>query len=208
MKKTTQINHFLHDRLIAYRKVMHVFFTLLLISSSTLLISKTNTMRASFAFKGDTILLPSPNGENLLFYLQRNPNANTVIYELNYTKEGSLNPENPVIGSWIRYSEQGQHKELNSIEKKFAYGVQSKFLGKDEYEIRLAAYKKLPMYLKKAASDKKYHMYVHINNKQLLLKRVFVGVKGGSLWFPKVQYIDLFGTDASSGKELIHRIKI
>ncbi len=156
----------------------------------------------------DSIPLPCPKGSNLLFYLQRDPDANTVIYELNFKKDGSLHPENPVSGSWIRYSEQGQHKELNSIEKKFAYGVQSKALGKDEYEIRLAAYKKLPMYLKRSASDKKYRVYVLVENKQLLLKRVFVRVKGGSFWFPKVKYIDLFGTDALSGKKLMHRIKI
>ena len=81
-------------------------------------------------------------------------------------------------------------------------------MGKDEYEIRLAAYKKLPMHLKRFANDKKYYVYVLIENKQLLLKRVFVRVKGGSFWFPKVQYVDLVGTDALSGKELIHRIKI
>ncbi len=156
----------------------------------------------------DTTPLPCPKGSKLLFYLQRDPDANTVIYELNFRKDGSLHPENPVVGSWIRYSEQGQHKELSCIEKKFAYGVQSKALGKEEYEIRLAAHKKLPLYLKRSVNNKKYYVYVMIENKQMLLKRVFVRVNGGSFWFPKVQYIDLFLIDSLSGKEITHRIQI
>jgi Domain of unknown function (DUF4833) len=125
-----------------------------------------------------------------------------------FRKDKSLYPENPVIGSWISYSERGQDKELSGIEKRFAYGVQSRALDKGEYDISLAAYKKLRMYLKRSINDKQYYVYVPVENKQLLLKRVFVKVNGGSFWFPKVKYIDLFGIDPSSGEELVHRINI
>ncbi|WP_316810229.1 DUF4833 domain-containing protein [Pedobacter heparinus] len=151
--------------------------------------------------------LPTPKGNNLLFFLQRNPDANTVVYELNYEHDGTLSPKNPIKGSWIRYEEAQQFKALTHMEKKFAYGVQSKAIGEDEYEIRLVAYKKMPMYLRKSETDQKYHIYIKDEGKNLLLKRVFVRVKGGSFWFPKVQYIDLITINSATGIEILKRIR-
>jgi sterol desaturase/sphingolipid hydroxylase (fatty acid hydroxylase superfamily) len=150
--------------------------------------------------------LPTPKGENLLFFLQRNPDANTVIYELNFEKDGRLNNKKPVKGSWIRYEEDGKFKELTAIEQKFAYGVKCKSLGNEVYEIRLVAYKKLPLYLKRSESDSKYRIYIKNEGKDLLLKRVFVRVNGGSFWFPKVEYIDLITTNSATGIEFLKRI--
>jgi hypothetical protein len=36
------------------------------------------------------------NIPNLLFYLQRDPDANTVIYQLNLTEQGELNEAEPI----------------------------------------------------------------------------------------------------------------
>jgi hypothetical protein len=51
-------------------------------------------------------------------------------------------------------------------------------------------------------------MYIKNGNDNLLLKRVFVKVDGGSFWFPKVQYIDLITAHSETGKEIIKRIAI
>ena len=150
--------------------------------------------------------LPIPTGKNLLFFLQRTPDANTVIYELNFKDDGAIDDRNPVKGSWIRYADNGKCKDLTSIEKQFAYGVKSKALGNDQFEIRLAAYKNIPIYLFKAHADQKYYIYIKDEGKNLLLKRVFVKVNGGSFWFPKVAYIDLFTVHSETGKEFLKRI--
>jgi hypothetical protein len=160
------------------------------------------------AVEAETSALPTPIGENLLFFLQRNPDANTVIYELNFKSEGVLDRENPVKGSWIRYAEQGKYKELTGIERRFAYGVKCKALENGEFEIRLVAYKKLPLYLKRSEIDNKYKIYIKDEGKDLLLKRVFVRVNGGSFWFPKVEYIDLITVNSASGIEILKRIEI
>ncbi len=152
--------------------------------------------------------LPTPVGKNLLFFLQRTPDANTVIYEINFKKDGTIDEQKPVVGSWIRYEEEQKYKPLTGIEQRFAYGVKCKSLGKDEFEIRLAAYKKMPLYLLKSSVDNSYRMYIKNGNDNLLLKRVFVKVGGGSFWFPKVQYIDLITAHSETGKEIIKRIAI
>lgn len=161
-----------------------------------------------FAQEPSATNLPTPKRKDLLFFLQRTPDANTVIYELNYKDDGSVNEEAPVKGSWIRYEEQGRYRDLSGIERKFAYGVKCKALGNDQFEIRLAAYKKMPLYLIKSASDQKYHMYIKDEGKNLLLKRVFVKINGGSYWFPKVQYIDLFTVNSENGAEVLKRISL
>ncbi len=161
-----------------------------------------------FAQERTVTPLPTPKSKDLLFFLQRTPDANTVIYELNYKSDGVIDSQSPIKGSWIRYEENGKTKALTGIEKKFAYGVKCKALGNDVYEIRLAAYQKMPMYLLKSETDQQYRMYIKDEGKNLLLKRVFVKINGGSFWFPKVQYIDLFTTNSDTGKEILKRINI
>lgn len=152
--------------------------------------------------------LPVPQGNDLLFFLQRTPDANTIVYRLNVDKNGTLNQKLPVKASWIRYEENGKCKELSTIENRFAYGVQCKPIGDDAFEVRLVAYKKMPLYLLKSKSDHKYRLYVKDEGKDLLLKRVFVKVEGGSFWFPKVHYIDLFTIDSENGMEMMKRINL
>ncbi len=154
----------------------------------------------------DSTRFPVPKGENLLFFLQRTKDANTVIYELNFKSSGVLDTENPVKTSWIRYTENGRRKELSAIEEKFAYGVVSRSSGGDQYEIRLAAYRKMPLLLKRSVADNKYHIFLTCGDKESLLTRVFVQVSGGSFWNPKVDYIDLTAKDITTGREFVHRI--
>ncbi len=161
-----------------------------------------------FAQEKNSADLPTPKSKDLLFFLQRTPDANTVIYRLNYKSDGTVNQENPVKGSWIRYEEQGKYQNLSGIEEKFAYGVKCKALGNNQFEIRLAAYKKMPLYLIKSESDQQYRMYIKDEGKNLLLKRVFVKINGGSFWFPKVQYIDLFTVNSENGAEVLKRINL
>jgi hypothetical protein len=152
------------------------------------------------------IKYPCPKVKNMLFYLQRDPDQNTVIYELNYKSDGTLYDGDPVKGSWIRYTENGQRKELNAIENKFAYGIQSKALGNGEYRLLLVSYKKMPLYLKRFENT--YKVHAMFNKIPVIITRIFVHVKGGSFLFPNIQYIELTGNDLVTGKEIFHRIKI
>jgi hypothetical protein len=141
-----------------------------------------------------------------LFYVQRSPNSNTIVYELNTAKNGQLDPENPVHVYWLRYAEKGQKEELNYVQRKFAYGVVSKPLGRDKYDIRFVSYKKFPLTLMKA-DDGKYHIFATVNQKEIMLNRIFIKIEGGSFWLPNVKYVEMKGTDPSTGKEIVERFK-
>jgi hypothetical protein len=150
---------------------------------------------------------PTPSGNlNQLFFIQRDPNINTLIYEINLNK-GILVEDEPVHVYWIRYADKGQKEELNYIQRNFAYGVKSKLVSKDYYEIHFVSYKKKQMFLKKS-TDNKFYIFTDINKKQAILKQVFVRVNGGSFWVPNIEYVELKGIDPITGLEVVERMKV
>ncbi|WP_442587893.1 DUF4833 domain-containing protein [Pedobacter sp. AW31-3R] len=152
---------------------------------------------------------PTPKGiVNQLFFLQRDPNTNTIICQLNEDKNGVVDKTAPVLVYWMRYGDNGEKKELGYIQRKFAYGIESKALGKDQYELRFVSHKKLPMYLQKSENDKKYHVYVTVNNKKIEIERIFLRIEGGSFWLPNVKYVDIRGLNTSTNTAITERIKI
>lgn len=152
---------------------------------------------------------PTPKGiKNQLFYLQRDPNTNTIIYELNVDAKGEVNRAEPILVYWLRYDDNGEKKDLSYIQRKFAYGIQTKELGKDQYEIRFVSHKKIPMYLMVSKDDRKFHVYVTVNNKKIELNKIFVRIEGGSFWLPNVKYVELTGIDTATDTPVVERIKV
>ncbi|MDB5004063.1 MAG: hypothetical protein JWQ34_2288 [Mucilaginibacter sp.] len=176
---------------------------------SFLTVNKTpNKVNNKLAFEviTDDDKFPVPS-ENIgrLFYVQRTSNINTLIYELN-APGGHIDEQNPMHVYWLRYAEKGQREELNYIQRKFAYGLITKRLANDQYDVRFVSYKKFPLLLMKA-NDGKYHIFATIEQKQMMLNRVFVKIEGGSFWLPNVVYVELRGTDQTTGREIIQRFK-
>jgi phosphatidylglycerophosphate synthase len=150
---------------------------------------------------------PVPSGiPNMLFYLQRTPNSNTIVYDLNVDKDGKLDVDDPVNVYWIRYTEGGVKKGLNFIQRKFAYGIKVKKLSDEKYEIKSVAYDKHPMYLMK--SDKgKYQIFTKIGDTMAALSSIWIQIEGGSFWVPNVVYIEMKGVDPATGAEKLERFK-
>lgn len=154
------------------------------------------------------INFPTPkNVDHVLFYLQRDPNTNTLIYALNLERNGSVDADHPIQVYWIRYGEKGQKKDLGYIQRKFAYGIDTKALGGDKYEFRFVSHKKLPFYLQRS-NDKSYHVSVTINNHTIKVNRLFVRIQGGSFWLPNVKYAEVEGIDEATGKPIVERVDV
>ena len=157
------------------------------------------------AAQGTTFPVPDGNAKQL-FFLQRTPNTNTIVCELNY-KDGIVDKEEPIHVFWIRYQEKGQMEDLSYIQRKFAYGVKAKEIGSNKYELNFVSYKKYKMYLMMGA-DNQYHVYTSINQKQVILNRIYIEIKGGTFWLPNVQYVELTGIDPASRSVVKERLKI
>lgn len=170
----------------------------ILITGAVLSVMELNAQPAGF---------PNPPiPPNHLFYLQRTPNKNTIMCELNYSS-GKLDDDDPVHVYWLRYTEQGQKQELSFIQRKFAYGMKSRKLADNKYEIYFVSYKKFKMQLGTGA-DKKYHVFATINNKESILTKIYLHINGGSFWSPNVEYVEVTGIDPASGQVVKERKKI
>lgn len=167
------------------------------------------------SFKGDRSIgerpgYPKPEGKHMLFYVQRTMNINTIIYELNYSANKDLDAINPIKMHWINYVDGAVEEPLNFIQKKYAYGIDIKMIDaeKKSYSFSFVSYKKKTIYLMKSSVDHTYKAYTHINNKMVVLNRIFIQIEGGSFWFPKVKYLEVAGKDVIKNEELMERIMI
>ncbi len=148
-----------------------------------------------------------PGSSNQLFYLQRTPNTNTIMYDLNVVN-GNVDPDDPVHVYWLRYQEKGQKQELSYIQRKFAYGIKSNKISEREFELNFVSYKKKKMYLRPGA-DGKFHVFTAINRKQSMLTKIYLQIKqGGSFWSPNIEYVEITGIDPDTKQLVQERIKI
>ncbi|TPG45353.1 DUF4833 domain-containing protein [Flavobacterium pectinovorum] len=181
-----------------FTKSLIVITILVNIISANLLAQSKNPSPLNF---------PTPkNIENMLFYIQRDPNVNTAIYAINYQENGKIDKSNPIKAYWIRYAEKGEKKDFNYLQRKFAYGIESKTLNNEEFELQFVSYKKLPLTLKKIDSDQKYHVFVSVNQKRIQVEKIFVRIEGGSFWLPNVKYAEVTGIETSSNRTITERM--
>jgi hypothetical protein len=145
-----------------------------------------------------------PTSPNRLFYIQRSNNAHTVIYDANFNNK-VLNAENPVNVYWIRYDDKIHKKNLNTIEKALAYGVETK-PNNGSFDIKIVAFKKKNINLK--VNEKGQPMAtMQINGVESQLHKIFVQIESNESFCPKVKYIEIFGKTLATGVDIYEKIK-
>lgn len=184
--------------------VIKLFALFSLLTMSTVLFSQDKEILSSHV---DKQKLPVPKEKDQLFYLQRDPDINTIVYTLNI-QDGKLNTSNPVLFYWIRYAEKGQIEKLSFIQRRMAYGVSHKEIEPGIYELHLQAYKPLKIILSKSKNTGKYQAVVKIENDEVVLNSIFVRITGGSFFKPNVEYVEIVGHTLKNGKRIEHRFKV
>lgn len=157
------------------------------------------------AFSQDILPVP-PINNNLLFYIQRSTNANTIIYELHYSAN-ALDTLNPVHPSWILYAHKGEKEELDHIQQKYAYGIKSTKIADNHYELKFVSNEKYEMDLMQG-TDNRMHVYTTINSRKAVLTRIYLKINGGTFWKPNIEYAEITGIDPSDNSIVTERLKI
>ena len=151
---------------------------------------------------------PTPADSDIrLFFVQRSSNINTILYDANLGDDKKLDPRNPVHTYWIRYTEGGKKQELTSIQRTLAYGLHTKAtLGESgSYDGHFLAYRKRKFVVKMNAKGEPVALFL-INGRMQILKRIFVKVDESGI-MPSVVYIELWGRDAVTDKEVYEKFK-
>ena len=146
--------------------------------------------------------------QELLFYIQRNHNANTIVYDAIFDAQGDLDSQQPVSVYWIRYQEQGQTMKLRTIERMFAYGARSHRIRgvENEFNLKLVAKKDKDFRLVQTEKNKAV-VYTTINDQECILDHMYIFADNTKLR-PKVKYVEVFGFDKESGEEVYEKIII
>lgn len=145
--------------------------------------------------------------KTMLFYLQRSIDRNTIIYELNYGTNGTLNTKHPVKAYWIDFENGAKISPLTLAQSKFAYGIESVILdeAKGIFELSLVSYKKIKLYLMPV--DKfRYEVHTTLKGKPVVLQRIFVNIVGGTYFKPQVAHVELSGKDLKTTAPVSEKI--
>jgi len=161
-------------------------------------------MMVTFVYAQKNYPIP-PGTENRLFYIQHNGNHNTYVYDANFNKDRKLRESGPVDIYRIIYTEGGVKKELTMTQRKFAYGLNAIRISENNYQLSLVSFPKMKLYLR---VNNKGNGYVEttINNKRMILNRMFLQSKAGTSGLrTKLDYILFYGRDAF-GKNISEKL--
>ncbi|MDH5828261.1 DUF4833 domain-containing protein [Sphingobacterium faecium] len=150
------------------------------------------TAISSFAQEG----YPTPAiNPKFLFYIQHSEGHNTYVYEANMIDKLNFDNKNPIKNYRILYDKNGEIRPLTGIQQKFAYGIKSKELENNTFEIKIVSYANQPLYLKIDKTGKPYVETV-VNGHKLNLQRIFLKQKEGTSGLgTQVEYLLFYGTD-------------
>jgi hypothetical protein len=140
-----------------------------------------------------------------LFKIERNKNANIVQYDARLGDDGRLHPKKPVAAYWIRLADDGQRKDLNWMQRRFAYGFKAKVdRDADTAELDMVADIQRPITVVRHADG--YRAWTEISGSSCLLDKLFIHSKGSGLG-TKVNYIEFHGTDKHSGETCFEKLE-
>ena len=141
-----------------------------------------------------TAFAASAQSVDKLFFIQRSKNANEVHYDARVTKEGTLDPKNPVDGYWLNKAEDGSRSPITVLQR-IAYGFDVDANGDGTWKLKLKAFSERPITL---VRDKRWRARTTIGGKQAYLTRLYVKTDESGV-MPKVLYVDIFGEEVGSG---------
>jgi hypothetical protein len=142
-----------------------------------------------------------PDEPDQLFYVQRSPNSNTVIYTARLDAQGNFDSRAPVDAFWRKFNIDGTRQPLNFLERMMAYGVKldaHKTGQPITFTITALPDRKLSLGMD---AQHRPEARMQIGNHTVKVAYVYLQVVEGGL-MPSVPSLDIVGTDIASGKAI------
>jgi hypothetical protein len=133
--------------------------------------------------------LASAEKNEHLFFIERSKNKNIVYYDVCHNDNNKLCESNPVTAYWIL--DGGKREGLSSLEKKYAFGIKSLHPQSDIFRFSVAALAKNTISIEMI--EGKYRAATYINNREIVLEKVYVNTKEGLFGMSTVKYIEYTG---------------
>lgn len=133
-----------------------------------------------------------PQDRDLLFYIQRNQNPDTIVYRVHRSSGGLIHKHIPMEAYWIRYSEGGIRCELTEIQSRLAYGYESSLITSELYSFQFVSYQELTFYIATCDNKEDYKVVYQYEDTNVVLDHIYVYADELGV-FPVVKYIELYG---------------
>jgi hypothetical protein len=143
-----------------------------------------------------------PEHTQHLFNIERSQNANIVQYDVVLNEDGSLNRDNPIISYWIRKAEDGRRQPLSLLERKLAYGFNTRVLDDGTILMDMKADIRRMVHVERKADT--WVAITRIDGHSACIERIYVMLEE-SKPLPKVEYVDLYGSDNLTGESVHER---
>ncbi|HYS45105.1 MAG TPA: DUF4833 domain-containing protein [Rhizomicrobium sp.] len=143
----------------------------------------------------------APDEPNQIFYVQRSPNSNTVVYAAKLDGRGNLDSRVPVEAFWRKFNIDGSKQPLNFLERMTAYGVKLDRRKPGQpvtFTIAALPQRKLTVTLD---AQHRPEATMSIAGKTVKVAYVYLQVEERGL-LPSVPSLDIFGTDLATGKAI------
>ncbi|MEM1121976.1 MAG: DUF4833 domain-containing protein, partial [Bacteroidota bacterium] len=141
--------------------------------------------------------------EKSLFFIQRNLNRHTIIYDLNLNEDGTLNRKEPIDNYWRQYESTGKRREMSWLEEWLAYGYRARKKSPDLYQVKLRAHKERFINLKKEGNQ--WKAVIDINGEESYLTNIYAYADESGI-LPDVKHVDIYGINIRTGKRVKERI--
>ena len=141
----------------------------------------------------------------LLFYIQRSKNTNTVIYESNINSDGLLDLNEPIKISWISFEnpDQTNKKELNYIQEKLAYGYKFEVISPELIRVRFVAYDNIEIFM--ARVGKRFRVFMSSGTDRTQIDMIYIYAEDLGV-FPLVKFAEFFGKNAVTGDKYYKKL--
>jgi len=143
-----------------------------------------------------------------LFFMEHSINKNKIYYELQLAKDSAIEPLKPIHAFWIMWEKDSTGKlreDMSVIEKRMAYGFK---VGTDSSKkfitINLVAFPGRTVTVVQKGKENP-RAEVIINGRNAVLEKIFIKTLKDKI-FPKVDYIELFGKNISTGNDCEEKI--
>lgn len=133
-----------------------------------------------------------------LFHIERNKNANIVVYDAHVLPDGKLRKKDPVEVYWLKLAEDGERKKLKRIERRMAYGF--KVQQQEDRRLVLDMKADIGRDIVVTAVDDTVAAHIDIDGRSAVLSRIYIFANEKGL-LPEVEYLELFGFDLETGQE-------
>ena len=133
-----------------------------------------------------------------LFHIERNKNANIVVYDARVLPDMTLPKKDPVDVYWLKLAEDGERKKLKRIERKMAYGFKVHDQEVDRLRLDMKADVGRDLFV--AAVRDTFRALIDIDGRRAILDRIYIFADESGI-MPKVKYLELFGVDLDTGEE-------